>query len=212
MRTQRYRSISPQMGSGAVQDRLARRRGLSSPRAWAFTLLGLDAYCAVVVGDLAASRMRELLADRLMSAFHATETKDWLWFEDVLAYDNARLPQALLAHRRSTQEATAGQGRPRVPALADGAADHAGWIFQTRRHRELRRRAKGPQAFDQQPVEAAAAISACLAAWRRGRRRGVDGRSNARVRLVSGRQRPADIADRSRYRRLPGWAASGSTQ
>ena len=48
-----------------------------SPRAWAFTLLGLDAYCALVVGDLAASRIRELLADRLVSAFEATETQDW---------------------------------------------------------------------------------------------------------------------------------------
>ena len=35
-----------------------------SPRAWAFTLLGLDAYCALVVGDLTAGRMRELLAEQ----------------------------------------------------------------------------------------------------------------------------------------------------
>ena len=68
----------------------------SSPRAWAFTLLGLDAYCAVVAGDLFANRMRGLLADRLMSMLAARKTKDWLWFEDVLAYDNARLPQALI--------------------------------------------------------------------------------------------------------------------
>ena len=64
-----------------------------SPRALAFTLLGLDAYCAVVAGDLTASRLRELFADRLAALFHATETKDWRWFESVLAYDNARLPQ-----------------------------------------------------------------------------------------------------------------------
>ncbi|RPH44524.1 MAG: glycosyltransferase, partial [Lysobacterales bacterium] len=67
-----------------------------SPRAWAFSLLGLDAYCALVVGDLAAGRLRELLADRLVAAFQANQTKDWRWFEDVLAYDNARLAQALL--------------------------------------------------------------------------------------------------------------------
>ena len=115
-----------------------------SPRAWAFTLLGLDAYCAVVVGDLTASRLRELLADRLVSAFHATETKDWLWFEDVLAYDNARLPQALLLTGAALKRPAAGQGWPHVPALAHGAADHTGRIFQTRRHRKLRRRAQSP--------------------------------------------------------------------
>ena len=68
----------------------------SSPRAWAFTLLGLDAYCTLAGGDSFANRMRGLLADKLMSVFSATETKDWVWFEDLLAYDNARLPQALI--------------------------------------------------------------------------------------------------------------------
>ena len=68
----------------------------SSPRAWAFSLLGLDAYCTLAGGDVLANRLRRLLADRLMSLISATETKDWIWFEDVLAYDNARLPQALI--------------------------------------------------------------------------------------------------------------------
>ena len=98
----------------------------------------------MVVGDLTASRMRELLADRLVSAFHATETEDWHWFEDVLAYDNARLSQALLQRRRSPQAVTADQGWPHVPALADGAADHRAWIFQTRGHGKLRCSAEGP--------------------------------------------------------------------
>jgi hypothetical protein len=33
------------------------------------------------------------------------ETQDWCWFEDVLAYDNARLSQALLVTRRSARKA-----------------------------------------------------------------------------------------------------------
>ena len=137
-----------------------------SPRAWAFTLLGLDAYCAVVVGDLAASRMRELLADRLVSAFQATETKDWLWFEDVLAYDNARLAQALLL---------TGAALKRPPLVKVGLTSLR-WLMalQTTPDGYFRPvgtesfgvARKAPQAFDQQPVEAAAAISACLAAWR----------------------------------------------
>lgn len=65
----------------------------SSPRAWAFSLLALDAYCTLVGGDLFANRLRRILADKLMSLFSATETNDWIWFEDVLAYDNARLPR-----------------------------------------------------------------------------------------------------------------------
>jgi hypothetical protein len=137
-----------------------------SPRAWAFTLLGLDAYCAVVVGDLTASRMRELFADRLVSAFQATETKDWHWFEDVLAYDNARLPQALLLTGAALKR----------PLLVKIGLASLRWLMalQTTPEGYFRPvgtesfgvKRKPPQAFDQQPVEAAAAISACLAAWR----------------------------------------------
>ena len=57
---------------------LAAVEEFSSPRAWAFSLLGLDAYCTLVGGDLFANRVRRLLADRLMSLFSATETKDWI--------------------------------------------------------------------------------------------------------------------------------------
>ncbi len=137
-----------------------------SPRAWAFTLLGLDAYCAVVMGDLAASRMRELLADRLASAFRATESKDWLWFEDVLAYDNARLSQALLLTGAALKR----------PKLVEVGLTSLRWLMALQTTPEGHFRPvgtdsfgavrKAPQAFDQQPVEAAAAISACLAAWR----------------------------------------------
>jgi glycosyltransferase involved in cell wall biosynthesis len=137
-----------------------------SPRAWAFTLLGLDAYCAVVVGDLAARRLRELFSDRLVSAFHATETKDWLWFEDVLAYDNARLPQALLLTGAALKR----------PHLVKVGLTSLRWLMaqQTTPDGYFRPvgtesfgvARKAPLAFDQQPVEAAAAISACLTAWR----------------------------------------------
>ena len=40
--------------------------------------------------------MRKLLANRLMALFASSQREDWLWFENVLAYDNARLPQALI--------------------------------------------------------------------------------------------------------------------
>ena len=56
-----------------------------SPRAWAFTLLGLNAYCAVVAEDSRAQELRLELATRLMSMLSSVETGDWVWFEDGLA-------------------------------------------------------------------------------------------------------------------------------
>ncbi|MEH6952597.1 glycosyltransferase family 4 protein [Nitrobacter sp. NHB1] len=147
-------------------DVMSTAEKLGSPRAWAFVLLGLDAYCAAVVNDARAISLRLLLVNRLMSILAAVETPDWLWFEEGLAYDNARLPQALILTGIATktsayleaglkslhwlvtqQTSTTGQFRP---VGTEGFSD----------------RRKPPQAFDQQPLEAAATIAACLAAWR----------------------------------------------
>ena len=68
----------------------------SSPRAFAFTLLGLDAISSLPSFDATAKRLRNRLAARLVKQLAQTERENWIWFEDMLAYDNARLPQALL--------------------------------------------------------------------------------------------------------------------
>jgi len=137
----------------------------TSPRAWAFTLLGLDTYCRVVVGDLLANRMRGLLADRLMSMLAANTAADWQWFEDVLAYDNARLPQALIQTGLGT----------RTPRYVEAGRQSLRWLmalqttpagcFRPVGTQSFGRVRQRPEAFDQQPVEAAATISACLTAW-----------------------------------------------
>jgi len=138
----------------------------SSPRAWAFALLGLDTHCTLAGRDLFANRMRGRLADKLMSLLSAKKTKDWLWFEDVLAYDNARLPQALIQTGLTTH----------TPSYVVAGLQSLRWLMSlqtapsgcfrpvgTRSFGKLRQK---PEAFDQQPVEAAATISACLAARR----------------------------------------------
>jgi hypothetical protein len=137
-----------------------------SPRAWGFTLLGLDAYCVAVEGDAVAEHIRRLLADRLMSIMSAVETKDWVWFEEGLAYDNARLPQALIV----TGVATG------APAYVVAGLKSLRWLmalqttpvgfFRPIGTASFGDRRKPPLAFDQQPLEATATISACLAAWR----------------------------------------------
>jgi glycosyltransferase involved in cell wall biosynthesis len=137
-----------------------------SPRAWAFTLLGLSAYCAVAPDDLHAQEVRHHLADRLMSALEAVETPDWVWFEEGLSYDNARLSQALVLTGMAMQK----------PAYVEAGLRSLRWLMtqQTAPAGHFRpvgtagfgERRERPRAFDQQPVEATATIAACLTAWR----------------------------------------------
>jgi glycosyltransferase involved in cell wall biosynthesis len=137
-----------------------------SPRAWAFTLLGLDAYCAAVAEDSRARELRVMLAERLVSMLSSVETKDWVWFEEGLAYDNARLPQALIETGLSAGMPTyVAAGLRSLRWLMELQTSRAG-IFRPVGSDSFGDKRKPPLAFDQQPLEATATISACLAAWR----------------------------------------------
>ncbi len=147
-------------------EALSPAKTFRSPRAAAFTLLGLDAYCAIVPDDRRAREIRRILADALMLGLKSVATPDWLWFEEGLAYDNARLPQALIVTGMAT----------RNPGYVDAGLRSLRWLMTqqttstghfrpvgTASFGELR---KPPRDFDQQPVEATATIAACLAALR----------------------------------------------
>jgi glycosyltransferase involved in cell wall biosynthesis len=147
-------------------EALPAAEAFGSPRAWGFTLLGLDAYCAVVANDLHAREVRLDLADRLMTILASVEKPEWVWFEEGLSYDNARLPQALLLTGMAT----------RTPGYTDAGLRSLHWLMtqQTAPAGHFRpigsasfgERLQPPRAFDQQPLEATATIAACLAAWR----------------------------------------------
>ncbi len=138
----------------------------TSPRAWGFTLLGLNANCTTFDGNIPANRMRRLLADRLLALLAANRIGTWHWFEDVLAYDNARLPQALIETGLATG----------IRAYTHAGLEALRWLmvhqtapsgcFRPVGSDSFGKIRKAPAKFDQQPVEATATIAACLAAAR----------------------------------------------
>jgi glycosyltransferase involved in cell wall biosynthesis len=140
--------------------------GFSSPRAWAFTLLGLAAFRVADSVDSATVAMQHLLAGRLMMLLAATETPDWVWFEDSLAYDNARLSQALIVTGASTgRQSYVAAGLRSLRWLMALQTAPSG-VFRPVGSQSFGDRRQQPRAFDQQPLEATATIAACLAAWR----------------------------------------------
>src|SRR5271155_2184876 len=70
--------------------------GFHSPRACAYTVLGVQEYLHSYPGDRDAQRVRFALARRLLDMYESIQRPDWKWFENVVAYGNARLPQAML--------------------------------------------------------------------------------------------------------------------
>jgi hypothetical protein len=138
----------------------------TSPRAWAFALIGIHEYLRRFEGDSRANQVRDELAGRLLTLYQNSRSDDWCWYEAGLTYCNAVLPQALLM---------CGQWIPNK-AMTEAGLESLRWLG------DLQRSDRGhfvpigsngfyPRGgvrarFDQQPVEAQTMASACLEAYR----------------------------------------------
>jgi len=139
----------------------------TSPRAWAFCVLGMQAYLDWFPGDRAIQVVRNTLANRLLDIYERSYSDGWHWFEKSLTYSNARLSQALIvAGWRSNNERMMAAGIESLEWLA--AAQHCGdpEVFVPIGSNGSFAEGGSKARFDQQPVEACAMISACLEAYR----------------------------------------------
>jgi glycosyltransferase involved in cell wall biosynthesis len=140
----------------------------TSPRGWAFSLIGTHEYLRRFAGDRKANQVREELANRLLAMYQSNRTDQWRWYENELTYCNAALPHALIM---------SGKWIPNTPMMEAGF-ESLGWLADLQRadadgghfvpigsngfYKKDGERAR----FDQQPVEAQAMVSACLEAYK----------------------------------------------
>jgi glycosyltransferase involved in cell wall biosynthesis len=138
-----------------------------SPRACAYALLGIQEYLTSYPGDRDAQKVRNALADRLLRMYESIRRPDWKWFENVVAYGNARLPQALLLVGSACSD----------DRMVSAGLEALNWLTETQRceinghfvpigSQGFYRQGGQKARFDQQPLEAAGAVSACLEAYR----------------------------------------------
>lgn len=139
---------------------------LQSPRGWVFSLLGLNDYFRRLSGDRRASQARETLTARLLELYDRTAGDAWPWFEDVLSYDNARLPHALIVSGRSSGNERAFEVGIEALRWLVGVQTAQQGHFRPIGTNGFYRRGEDAAHFDQQPIEASATVSACLAAYR----------------------------------------------
>jgi len=139
----------------------------TSPRAWAFSILGMQSYLDWFPGDRVIEGARNLLANKLLDIYECTHSSGWNWFERSLSYSNARLPQALLLAGARSQNSR----------MIDIGFESLGWLL-AQQHRDNKdlfvpigssgfySLGNTKARFDQQPVEACATISACILAYK----------------------------------------------
>lgn len=84
------------MGAPLVRKGITHYDRANFSRAWATALLGINEYCRRLRGDRRVHRVRCELCARLVRLYKDNAAPDWQWFEQVLTYDNGKLPQALI--------------------------------------------------------------------------------------------------------------------
>ena len=136
-----------------------------SPRAWAFTLIGIDEYLRRFGGDRRANQIRESLTAKLMQRYADAATEEWHWFEEIVSYANAKLPHAMILNGRSLNNGTMLKlGLKTLRWLTKLQTSDAG-SFRPIGSNGFFPRGKERAVFDQQPIEAQATISACIEAY-----------------------------------------------
>ncbi|HEU5242676.1 MAG TPA: hypothetical protein VFU25_11700, partial [Ornithinibacter sp.] len=144
------------------------------PRAVAFAVLGL-ARSSARPADAGVGPLRAL-ADELSGHYRRHRRPEWAWFEDELTYDNARLPQALLAAAGPLHDAgLLAEGLESLDWYAQSCALGSGVVVLV--GNRWRRRSANPTGRppaegdrgtegDEQPLDAAALVEACVEAYR----------------------------------------------
>jgi glycosyltransferase involved in cell wall biosynthesis len=142
---------------------------MGSPRAWAFTLLGISEYLSSYTGDRGLAERGKILVQRLVEAYQLNRRRDWHWFEDSVTYSNASLPLALMRFSPHLREPE------RVQAFGI-ALESLSWLVQIQTSpggnfspvgsAGFYVRGGKKAAFDQQPIEAGSMAAACGQAYR----------------------------------------------
>ena len=147
-------------------DALPALENFSDSRAIAFPILGMQAYLRRHEGDQQVRELAKTLGARLQARFRQFASKDWQWHEAELNYDNARLPEALMACGRVTgNDDIVALGIDILEWLRDIQIDPSGGWFAPVGNQGWFPKSGSKAQYDQQPLEAAAMIGASIEAY-----------------------------------------------
>jgi hypothetical protein len=138
----------------------------TSPRTWAYGVLAAENYLQAFPHEYSTQVLKQTMAARLWRRYEINRSHEWPWFEQSLAYANARLPQALIV---------AGDAHENRYMLEAGLESLA-WLMKLQTGPDgvftpvgtngFYARGGERSMFDQQPIEASSSVSACLTASR----------------------------------------------
>ena len=146
-------------------ESLPKARSFTSPRAIAFTLLGLCDYYKAFPEDPNLEKDIRTFVNFLVDRYNDNAEKDWLWFEEYMTYANPRLPQAMIETGFQLEDDSLKSiGRESLDFLIE--TQFIDGVFQPIGTNGWYRKGKNRAYYDQQPIEASCMVEACITASR----------------------------------------------
>ena len=153
------------LSADLFEQALAVSADFSSPRAWAFSLIGIDEYLKRLSGDRHVYQIREILTSKLMQRYADAANAEWEWFEDVVTYANAKLSHALIISGRAMQDSTVLETGLKTLRWLLNIQTSSNGSFQPIGVNGFYKKGHARHQYDQQPIEAQATVSACIEAY-----------------------------------------------
>jgi hypothetical protein len=142
--------------------------GFTSPRAKAFSIMGLFHYMKAYPEDRNVKLNINAMADQLTWQFELESTKGWDWFECYLTYSNARLPHSLfLAYEATGEDRYLQAASKSMKFLINTQTINK--VFVPIGNRGWYKKGSNRALYDQQSIEASCTTDAAIAAFRKTR-------------------------------------------
>jgi uncharacterized protein YyaL (SSP411 family) len=136
---------------------------IDSPRAIAFSIIGLYLYTKAKPNILFAKLLKRL-SDQQISQYLETAEKDWLWFENSLTYSNSKLSESLFfAYLATGKKSYLAPAEKSLNFLIDITFEN-GYFSPIGQNGWYSRSGKRAH-FDQQPEDTSSMVQTLLAAW-----------------------------------------------
>ncbi len=135
-------------------------------RSLSFAILGCHYFLRHESDTTQVERLMRLAADRIMQQYTEHEGDNWPWYEDVVTYANARVPQSLvLAGLQFGDTDMIARGVRMLDWLLEVQTGREGYLSLIGNRGWLSRGSDRAE-YDQQAIEVAALVGACKAAYR----------------------------------------------
>ncbi|KQS32413.1 glycosyltransferase family 4 protein [Pedobacter sp. Leaf194] len=148
-----YREFGKELFSNSVPH----FKDLKYLRAIANTIIGISYYLCAHPGDELLVKEINRLAKTLTESYKQHKDGEWTWFEDILTYDNAILPLALLSHYEATNNKESFNIAMESIAFLNSFSFENGYLNPVGNDGWMKKHGKNP-VYDQQALETMAMV------------------------------------------------------